>query len=715
MSADAPARRIGVTLREDLEVSHQRRDGLDRAVIKDPLTLKFFDLSWEDYLLATSIAAGATAAEIAAEWKHALPAIAVRRDTAELETRAEKLCAAIRRMGLAETDGAAAVAAPVTLSWGGWLLAGARKIAAPMFVRARLFDPDEILGVIVERCPLLFSAPAAFGAGVFVFVTALAAVAHAGEMEFHAEWFQAWPNLVALYLGILALKVIHESGHAFVCKALGGHVHEVGAQLLAFHPTFFVDVSDTWLWPDRRRRMAVGAAGFGAELVAAAALFWLWRLFSPGFARDLCLNLMFIASVSAVLFNANPLMRYDGYHLLADAVHEPHLRRKSFATLTRAIRRFFFGRRLVPALREKKRWLFGLYAILSTAYLAWIAFAVGGFLERALAPYGLEAAGRVLVAAWLLSMVLPVVRFIGGLVQDIARIPPAARRRPILISTAFAAGTIAAVFLPLPIRVERECVIAVSAGGVVRAAQPGIVAEIFVREGDRVKKDQPLARLENRRLALAQTMAGLDVGVAKVEIMSAVGESRSGHVEQGLRRYNEARASETQAIHRGNELQLLSPCDGVVLTRQLERMLGKMLRAGDELLSVAEEAPRECLLPLTEKEARRVKDGAAVEFRAKAFPSTIFTGQISAAPLRIRGNDLPRALTALFGGEAALDASGKVFASEVTHVSRFVLASADPRLRPGLTGRARLNCGSLPLGRWLWEQALDAIHLDHRI
>ena len=693
-------------------MTHQRRDGIDRAVIKDPLTLKFFEMTWDDYRLATRVQAGATAGEIAEEWRRAVPDIAIRDDA---EKRAEKICLAMRRMGLAESNGATANASPAALSWGGWLVRGARKIAAPMFVRARLFDPDEMLDAIVARFPILFGAPAAFLASLFVAFTALAAVTHFGEMEFHAEWFQSWQNLAALYAGILVLKVIHESGHAFVCKALGGHVHEVGAQLLAFHPTFFVDVSDTWLWPDRRRRIAVAAAGFGAELIAAAALFWLWRLLSPGFARDLCLNLTFIASVSAVLFNANPLMRYDGYHMLADAVREPHLRRKSFATLVRALRRFLFGSRLVPALREKNRWLFGGYAILSTAYLVWIVFAVGAFLQRVLEPYGLEAAGKILIGAWLVSMILPLLRFLGGIVRDIARVPASARWRPALTLAALAACAVAALFAPMPIRVERECVIAIPASGVVRTAQAGIVAEIFVREGDRVTKGQPLARLENRRLALAQSTSALEVGIARAGLFSAAGESRGDGVQQGIRKFNEARASEAQAIRRGEDLQIVSPCDGIVLTRQLERKLGRMVRPGDEVLAIAEDAPRECVMPLTEKEARRIRDGAAVEFRVRAFSAASFPGRISAAPLRIKGDDLPRALTALFGGEVPTDANGKVFSSEVTHITRFALAANDARLRPGLTGRARLTFGHLPAGRWLWEKALDAIHLDHRI
>lgn len=706
-------RRIGVRLRTDLQVSHQKRDGIDRAVIKDPLTHRFYDLAWDDHQLALRIQPGATAREIVETWQKALPGFCRGRDAAELESRADRLCTAIRRLGLAESSGTGLRGVAQAQTWGGWIMRWMRRISAPMFMRFRLFDPDELLGELVERWRPIFSMPALFLACAFIGVSALGCLTHISEMAFHPEWFGVWQNLVALYFGILVLKVVHESGHALVCKALGGHVHEVGVQLLALHPTFFVDVSDTWMWPDRRRRIAVAAAGFGAEMLVAGALFWMWRLLAPGFARDLCLNLMFIASVSAVLFNANPLMRYDGYHMLADFLREPQLRQKAFGTISQTIRRWIFGRRLVAAVPRKKKLIFALYGILSSAYLVWIAFVVVGFLRKILAPFGLEAVGQVILAAWLLSMFLPILGFLGGIARDTFRIERKARWRPLAIGAALAAAAVMIVFVPIPIRVERDCVIDVSAAGVVRASQAGLFAEILVREGATVRKGQPIARLRNPSLALANTKAAIDVELARSGMLASVGANRPEQVQLSLRRFNEATANALQAAHRVAELEILSPCDGTVLTRRLERKVGQMVRPGEVVMSIAERDRRECLVPLDEKEARRVKEGAAVTFRTRAHPRAEFSGKISAAPLRIKADDLPRALTAVAGGGIAVDAAGRVSSSEVTHVSRFQIDATDSRALPGLTGRVRLDCGYMPVGEWLVEKFRDVIHLDH--
>ena len=226
---------------------------------------------------------------------------------------------------------------------------------------------------------------------------------------------------------------------------------------------------------------------------------------------------------------------------------------------------------------------------------------------------------------------------------------------------------------------------------------------------------QPVARLANSALALAESQAVLEVGHTQVALMAAAGDNRAAEVEQRLRHFHKARARSEQAARRSESLVLASPCDGVVVTRQPERRRGQRVNAGDELLSIAPLDSRECLLPLNEKEARRIQEGATIALRLRTSPETMHTGRISAPPLRLAGDDLPPVLTALAGGDIAVDATGQVFSSEVTHVARFTLA-ADPRLaRPGATGRARLDCGTQPAWRWLWEAALDAIHLDHRI
>ena len=122
------------------------------------------------------------------------------------------------------------------------------------------------------------------------------------------------------------MKVIHEFGHGLSCKTFGGEVHEMGVLLLCFSPCLYCNVSDAWTLPSKWHRIIISFAGIYVELmIAAAATFVWWNSPSATFAQHLCLSLMVVCSVSTVVFNGNPLMRYDGYYVLADWLEIPNL------------------------------------------------------------------------------------------------------------------------------------------------------------------------------------------------------------------------------------------------------------------------------------------------------------------------------------------------------------------------------------------------------
>ena len=144
--------------------------------------------------------------------------------------------------------------------------------------------------------------------------------------EFHqffasGNWFY-----LAAALGIT--KVIHEFGHGLSCKYYGGECHEMGFMLLVFTPCLYCDVSDSWMLPSKWKRMMIGAGGMYIELILASTATFLWWNSHEGLFNQMCLNVMFVSSVSTLLFNANPLMRFDGYYILSDMLEIPNLRTK---------------------------------------------------------------------------------------------------------------------------------------------------------------------------------------------------------------------------------------------------------------------------------------------------------------------------------------------------------------------------------------------------
>jgi putative peptide zinc metalloprotease protein len=141
--------------------------------------------------------------------------------------------------------------------------------------------------------------------------------------------FFSFKTVVYLYLALAVVKVIHEFGHGLSCKRFGGEVDDDGG-CLTRSPALYCNVSDAWIPPNKWHRIIISAAGIYVELVIAAiATFVWWYTPTQPFVNNLSLSLMVVCSVSTVVFNANPLMRYDGYYVLADWIEIPNLREKA--------------------------------------------------------------------------------------------------------------------------------------------------------------------------------------------------------------------------------------------------------------------------------------------------------------------------------------------------------------------------------------------------
>ncbi len=150
-------------------------------------------------------------------------------------------------------------------------------------------------------------------------------------------------NLLLMWLVFPVLKLCHEFGHAFAVKARGGEVHEMGVMLLVLTPVPYVDASSAWAFRSKWQRFAVGGAGMMVELFIASIALFLWLAVEPGMFRALLYNIMLIAGISTVLFNANPLLRFDGYYMLMDWLEIPNLRTRSTQYIIYLCEKYLFG------------------------------------------------------------------------------------------------------------------------------------------------------------------------------------------------------------------------------------------------------------------------------------------------------------------------------------------------------------------------------------
>ncbi|HNX27634.1 MAG TPA: peptidase M50, partial [Phycisphaerae bacterium] len=246
-----------------------------------------------------------------------------------------------------------------------------------LFLRLPLFDPDRFLEGFEKVFGWIFSW---FGFALWAVLVVMGLAAVAGrwsDLVSQAGNVLAPSNLVFMYLCFVVIKAIHELGHGLACKKFGrlegdtGEVHTIGIMLLVFTPMPYVDATSSWSFRDKRRRIMVAAGGMYVEIAVAAVAAMLWAASASGsILHALSYNTMFIASVSTLLFNINPLLRYDGYYILSDILEIPNLYDRSKRYLYYLIRRYVWGIDSIinPAHTRGERIWFLPYAVASCIY-----------------------------------------------------------------------------------------------------------------------------------------------------------------------------------------------------------------------------------------------------------------------------------------------------------------------------------------------------------
>ena len=205
-----------------------------------------------------------------------------------------------------------------------------RALSNPLSLRIPLFDPDRLLTRLLRPARWIFSWIGLLLWLLVVLGGGLLAVANTGELAaaIGAKTLST-SDVLMFWLLYPLIKALHELGHGLAVKVWGGECHETGISLLVFMPVPYVDASAAWAFRDKRRRAVVGAAGIMVELFIAALAFLFWLVVEPGLARDVALNIALIGGVSTLLFNGNPLLRFDGYYVLEDLVEIPNLAARS--------------------------------------------------------------------------------------------------------------------------------------------------------------------------------------------------------------------------------------------------------------------------------------------------------------------------------------------------------------------------------------------------
>ena len=452
-----------------------------------------------------------------------------------------------------------------------------------LFIRIPLLDPDNFLNAWVSAVSWLFTWLGfvlwlgLIGTGLYFVIDRWSDLYNRADSVLDAE------NLPFLYLSFILIKVVHEFGHAFMCKVFGrrtgtgGEVHVMGVMLLVFTPMPYVDASSAWAFRSRRQRMLVGAGGMIVELAVAAIAAIVWYYTGDGAVHTIAYNVMFIASVSTVLFNANPLLRYDGYYILSDILEIPNLAQRSKQYIYYLVRKYVWSVKQArnPAhSRGEKAW-FVFYGIASTIYRVLICVSILLFVADKLFMFGLVLAAAAAVA-WVL---VPLGKFVHYLLTsgELMRV----RGRAIgSTAAALAAIVIGVGFVPAPDRFRLEGYVDPVRQEIVHAAADGFVTGVMESNRQAEPDGEPLLTARSPQLS-----SELD------ELLAQQRELQTRRRQAMIKDYAEAQiiAEQIAAVderkaritHQLDSLTIRASFGAEWISPDIDRARGSYIRRGD--------------------------------------------------------------------------------------------------------------------------------------
>jgi putative peptide zinc metalloprotease protein len=539
--------------------------------------------------------------------------------------------------------------------------------------------------------------------------------------------------------------VIHEFGHGLSCKAFGGECHEMGALFLCLSPCLYCNVSDSWTLPSKWRRIIISFAGIYVELVIAALATWVWWN-TPGrpVLNNVALCVMVLCSVSTFVFNANPLMRFDGYYILADWLEVPNLRERSNRFLSQIVQDKALGIEVPPEqyMAPSRKWLFVSYAIGSFLYRWFVTISILFFLAKWLKPYKLETLSMMLAIGALASMVFwPLYRLVKSIRQR-GRLPDMKRKRVVASGVVLTLILAAFFTIPLPVsRVRETGLVQVSEAHreYVHVYESGVLTDVFVHDGQYVNPGYDLARFqipqyeferqqnETERDAAAQMMNAIRRELSKGSADTATRVKLETSLRDAESTWADRKARLAALEQRMAQSEVLkAPRAGIVMGSPRKEDLLRMWDKADghPFCTVGDPDKLRVLIPVNAfhfRELRKNLDRVRAERGEDAYLEVSilparrsdkqFTGRITHLPDTDEKN-VPLQLTHRGGGSLATKPGGDPNVNQPmvqTYLIPIEVDDPDDTLMPGTLATVKVHLEWRSAAWWAWRSIASAL------
>ncbi|MFO7964218.1 MAG: peptidase M50 [Desulfobacterales bacterium] len=525
-----------------------------------------------------------------------------------------------------------------------------QNLRSPLFMRFSLLDPETVLKRLQPFVRPIFSRAGALVWLVMMCLAIFMAWTHWSELTHNiADRILSPKNLAILWLTFPFLKTFHEFAHAFTVKINGGEVHEMGIMMLVFTPIPYVDASAASAFHKRRERILVGGAGMAVELFIAALALFFWINMEPGPVRSLTYNIIFIAGVSSLFFNGNPLLRYDAYYMLADVLEIPNLAQRGSRYFFYLIQRYILRIKDVeePMASKGERFWFVAYTIASflyrmVVYAAIILFVAGKFFFIG-----------VLFAIWgVFSMfILPAIKGLRFLFTS----PQLDHRRG--RATAAVAVVVFLLFsvvglVPVPLATLTEGIMWVPERSFVRAGTNGFVDRILAEPGAFVRKGAPLIQCIDPLLPAQITLLEAQLREARVIYDTEIISDRV-KAENTLKEMEHLSAKLEDARERVAELTVYSAADGVFIVPMVQDMPSMFVRRGQLLGYVLEGSGRIARVVVSQNDVDKVR-------QRTRFVDVRFSEEIRRTVPAVLKREIPAATDQLPGRALGKEGGGEI-------------------------------------------------------
>ncbi len=587
-----------------------------------------------------------------------------------------------------------------------------QQVKSPLAVRLPLLDPERFLSNTAGFVRPVFSWLGLLLWFLVVSVSGVLAVMHWPELVEDASGKLLAPqNLVLIWLVFPVVKALHELGHAYAVKRWGGEVHQIGIMFLVFMPVPYVDASAATAFRDRYRRALVGAAGMLVEVFLAGLAMFVWLVVEPGLVKAVAYNVMIIAGVSTVLFNGNPLLRFDAYYILADLVEIPNLAQRSNRYVFYLIQRHLFRVKHIesPVSGPGEKGWFLFYAPASFAYRMFIFFAIIVFVGGQFFFIG------ILIAIWASFnlFILPMLKGAKYLTTNPALLNR--RGRAWLVSTGFVIGLLAMIFLiPVPLATVSEGVMWTPEGTQVRADASGFINTVHASPDDRVNAGDLIVALEDPMLepelaVLQGELATLEAGYDLVRREDRVRAAVLLEQIEGINVRIDRKREQLQ------DLNITAPVEGRLVLPRARDLSRRFVNQGALLGYVVEDRAGIVRAVVTQDEIDLVRNRTLdVTVRPTQelgirIPAHIIR-EVPSASLMLPS----AALGTAGGGRIAVDPRDPNPQTSLYKVFQFDL-ELDEATGPDVIGsrvHVRFDHGYEPIG-WTWYRALRRLFLRH--